>query len=254
MWRHDYEKALRYKLLADYHQHKQQIEVADSHHQRYLKHMERMVNWSQYAKNSVHRQSLGRVRFLHAATRWAHRGFDLVVDDKGSFSSVPFGKPIRLATLSVRPQPHNFILFFAKDRKRPLLQANWVVLENSKQVVVVRDPLLHQHSKPVWQWMKEGAEPIIGHLKLRFAHFSPNAPVLRIIIQTEQRWAINVNPGQVTPYALLPAGPAQLTMEEPSTGKVLYSLPRVHLRSDKVVTSFILGRVSGYPALRAVFA
>lgn len=91
-----------------------------------------------------------------------------------------------------------------------------------------------------------------GRSMLRFAHLSPNAPAVDIILPDGTPIFQNVSFKQLTNYAAVPPGNYTVIVRLAGTTNNVLTVPNLNLGADKYYTAYAIGLAGGTPSLEAV--
>ncbi|MCS7092686.1 MAG: DUF4397 domain-containing protein [Patescibacteria group bacterium] len=201
-----------------------------------------------FAPNSAFASSgntVGYVRVLHASPDAP--SVDVYVNDKKVLSNVPFGAnseylALNKGTYNVKVTP--------AGTKVPVVINQDIHVQRGKYYTVAATGNLSSISATVLR-DKNKLTKKDDFARVRFVHFSPDAP--RVDIATADGKVIfsDVGFGERNKYKSLPSGTYNLQVRLAGTNTVVLNVPGVTISEGKSYSIFALGRATGSPNLFA---
>lgn len=94
----------------------------------------------------------------------------------------------------------------------------------------------------------DALEPVEGKVKVRAAHFSPDAPAVDIVAAPDTILFENVSFPQVSDYLEVDAGTVNLEVRPTGSEDTVFQVPNVGLEEGSVYSAFAVGQLEGEPA------
>lgn len=91
-----------------------------------------------------------------------------------------------------------------------------------------------------------------GKLKVKFAHLSPGAPPVDVVLTNGKVLFSNVAYGDVTNYVQIPPGVYNFNVRVAGTDRVVLFVPNIRLYPNKFYSIYAIGLVGGKPPLQVV--
>lgn len=259
MWKTYLEKALQYKMLADYYR-KRDMRNHQLYYEKYVRNQKRFVmeyekgrfhklDYDSPAMESVHpiSQAYGRLRILHGYTSFPE-GFDLYLNNRLVAQNVPFAAITSYLRL---PAGSYHLQIFPTGKKEDHLLDQMISVGDDAYTLVLIDDITGASKQPSLLSYEDDLQPVEDRAKVRLIHLSPNAPRVDVAIKEG-----NVLFSQVgytdARFISLPAGSYDLELRISGTDQVIYTIPRVRLEAKKIYSIFAVGRVRGNPAFRVL--
>jgi hypothetical protein len=239
-------EASMYEQLACYYKYSN----PQKYMEYYLKHYE-AVQKLMKAYNTgrmVHPQGQmqpAKVRVLHASPNAP--AVDVYVNGKRVLQNVVFKQYSDYLSL---PQGQYRIDIHAADtQSSPVLSAIVPVMSNTAYTIAAAGDLNKLQLLP----FVDSTYLPYGQAKVRFAHLSPDAPAVDIVIKGGDILFPNVSFKQVTEYIQVSPGTADLEVRVAGTKNVVLSLPDTKIEPNKVYTIYAVGYANKEPKLEALF-
>lgn len=247
-WEKSLDKAVRYKMLADYYRVRDEYKYSMYNH-KYRKNLEKFAGqYEMTHENPVNRRPLdtGAVRILHAAT-YAPVPVDVYVNQKPVVRNLPFSGITGYLPLPVGD--YKVDVFPAGRKDQAVLSQSVKVRDRRAYTLIAAD--VRTTDKLQLLAYDDDLTKVSGRSKVRLIHMSPDAGRVDIAVKggsvifsdvgyRDARF-ITLNPGVYT-LEIRPAG----------SKKVLYTIPNVTLKSGMDYTIFALGKVKGNPVFRVL--
>ncbi|KEK24051.1 DUF4397 domain-containing protein [Bacillus gaemokensis] len=137
-----------------------------------------------------------------------------------------------------------------------------VPVGNEKPIFSALVPMMGNHSytlATIGNEMHIQLQPILdnthlpaGQAKIRFAHFSPDTPVVNVSLKDGDHLFENVLFKQITDYLQVSPGTADIEISLADTKKNLVTIPKVKVEANTIYTIAILGYSTQSPKIEAV--
>ncbi|WP_044641946.1 DUF4397 domain-containing protein [Risungbinella massiliensis] len=262
MWQKYLDRAIRYKMLADYYRAKDDRKYK-YYNEKYLRNQRRFAEEYERQKIGGGRSDLpspspepreggstrsnGRLRMLHAYTATPSM-VDVYVNNRLIAQRVPFAaitSYLRLPTGSYRME-----VFPAGTKERAIVNQQLTVGANPYTLAVV-DDVSGQTNKASLLTYEDDLQSVGARAKVRLIHLSPNAPRVDVAVKGGNVLFSNVGFTDAR-FISIPPGNYDLEIRITGTNQVIYTIPRVQLDARKIYSIFAVGRVRGNPAFRVL--
>lgn len=259
MWQKYLERAIRYKMLADYYRARDDQKFK-YYNEKYLRNQKRFVEEYERQKPGGRPDSpspdpgdggsggaSGRIRVLHAYTATPSM-VDVYVNNRLIAQRVPFAaitSYLRLPTGQYRVE-----VFSSGTRERAIINQQVTVGANPYTLAMV-DDVSGQTNRASLLMYEDDLQSVGARAKVRLIHLSPNAPRVDVAVKGGNVLFSNVGFTDARFISIAP-GNYDLEIRITGTNQVIYTIPRVQLDVRKVYSIFAVGRVRGNPAFRVL--
>jgi hypothetical protein len=258
LWQKYLEKALRYKMLADYYRSRNSRNY-NYYNERYLRNQKNFVidyekqktsgnhldSPSSDAESAIRRNS--RLRLLHAYTV-SSGAVDVYVNDRLVAQRIPFAAITSYLRL---PMGSYRIDVYPSGTKEHVLINQSVTIGDNPYTLALVDDVSGTTKRASLLRYEDDLQSVGTRAKVRLIHLSPNAPRVDVAIRGGNVIFSNVGFTDAR-FITLPPSNYDLELRIASTNQVIYTIPRVHLESKKVYSIFAVGRIRGNPAFRVL--
>lgn len=91
-----------------------------------------------------------------------------------------------------------------------------------------------------------------GKALIRFAHLSPDAPNVDLLLQDDTRLFSNVAYKGYTDYITINGGTHTFIIRAANTSKVILTVPNINIKSGNIYTIYAIGLATGKPSLQVL--
>lgn len=150
--------------------------------------------------------------------------------------------------LRTTPGKYNIKVFPANKMDNAVMNTNITVPERAIITDAIIGNLPNISLLPI-------LEPVFSRIPskvyIRFAHLSPNAPNVDIIVQGKEKIFTNVGFKEVTKYITLNAGTYIFDVNISKTDKRILHVPNINLLPNKIYTIYAVGLVGQTPLFKS---
>jgi hypothetical protein len=240
------EKVLVYQCLSEYYQNRNKARFAYCY-QKYLHYLQRFAQ--QYGDEMERDflfprddfKNVGKIRFAHAANQLNHT-VDIYVNQTLVVSKLAFGGIT--SYLQLIPGKYSIEVYPSGNLLKPILEQEFSVSEHACTLVIGEEK-----ATPMFLLFEDDLEPVKERVKLRFLHFSANAPQMDVAIRGGHVLFSEVKYGQAR-FITLPPGRIDLELRLSGANKQIYVIPQIQLEEQKNYSLFAGGKIKGSPAFR----
>ncbi|WP_245602221.1 DUF4397 domain-containing protein [Peribacillus kribbensis] len=236
---HYFEKAERYDQLAQYYKYLN----PGLHVEYYNKHL-RYLHKAVQADTPIQREQPARVRIIHASPDAS--AVDIYINGVRALRDVSYKQASSYLPL---PEGRYQIDIYPAGTMVSTLISRKVTVEGGKfYTLAAIGPASHLRLMPILD------NPFVPHgeTKIRFAHFSPDAPAVDIAVKNGEVIFPNVSFRRITDYIQLTPMTVDLEVRAAGTNTVVLSLPNVRLNPNTAYTAIAIGLAEGKPGLEAI--
>lgn len=144
---------------------------------------------------------------------------------------------------------YNIRIYPTGTTTNPLINTNIYIQENTAFNMAIIGKFPDISLLPI-------QEPItaetFGRPCIRFAHLSPSAPAVDIVLAQGTKIFTDISYKGVTDYACFPPGTYTFHINATGTNNILYTIPNVTLAADTYYTLYLVGEADGTPPLEGI--
>jgi hypothetical protein len=239
----DLEKVLIYQCLSEYYQNRNKARYSYCY-QKYLQYLHRFgeqYGEQDYTFPEDDFESKGKIRFAHVANE-RNEAIDIYVNQILVVSKLAFGGIT--SYLQLIPGEYSIEVYPAGNIDQPILEQKFSISEQPCTLVIGEEK-----TTPVFLLFEDDLQPAKERAKLRFLHFSANAPKMDIAIRGGNVLFSDVKYGQAR-FITLPPDTIDLELRVSGTDKQIYVIPQIQLENQKNYSLFAGGKIKGAPAFR----
>lgn len=255
MWQKYLERALRFKLLADYYR-SQDTHKYHFYLQRYLRNQKRFVEEYERLRHSEARSDSPSVdldshsaylRFLHAYTT-NPTAVDVYLNERLVAQNIPFAAITSYLRL---PADRYQLNVYATGKKEVPIIDQQISIEEHPYTLAIVDDISGTTKQASLLSYEDDLKSVVQRAKVRLIHLSPNAPRVDVAVRGGNVLFSNVGYTDAR-FISVPSGTYHLEIRIAGTNQVIYTIPFLQLDDKKVYSIFAVGRVRGNPAFRVL--
>ncbi|MCL6616346.1 MAG: DUF4397 domain-containing protein [Anoxybacillus ayderensis] len=234
------QKAVMYDLLARYYQYRD--------HDQYEKYMRKHMEYVEKIVKSREEERVddaGRIRVFHASPNAP--AVDVYVNGQKILRNMKYKQLSQY--MKVPKGEYRIDVYPAGHTTSPVLSQTIQVLPKMTYTLAVIGDV---HRLQLLSILDEPYAPY-GKAKVRFAHFSPDAPAVDIALRGGDVLFQNASFGKVTNYIEAPVNEKlHVDVRVAGTNQVVLSIPNVRFQPNKSYTVVAVGYVSRTPSLQVL--
>ncbi|EJQ93851.1 hypothetical protein IGW_02564 [Bacillus cereus ISP3191] len=235
------QEAARYEQLARYYQFhnpKKYVEL-------YMKYYDALTNLVQaYEKRDSQEATLpSHIRFFHSAANTP--AVDILVNGQKVIKNISFKQFSPYLTLV---QGKYRIDIVPVENETPIFSALVPIMGNHTYTFATINNDNHLQLQP----MLDNTHLPAGQAKIRFAHFSPDTPVVNVSLKDGDHLFENVLFKQITDFLEVSPGTADIEVSLADNQSILLTIPDFKVEPNIIYTISILGYSTKDPKLEAV--
>lgn len=144
---------------------------------------------------------------------------------------------------------YNITIFPAGTKVKPVLKSTFFVPPRSIFTIAASGRLSNLNLLAIPEPIKQ-IPP--GKAFIRFAHLSPDAPEVDVVLKNETKLFSNVSFKEFTEYVPIKPGNLTLDIRPSRSNKSILYVPNIVLKPNRFYTVYVVGSVSGKPPLQAL--
>ncbi|PEB51045.1 hypothetical protein CON65_10095 [Bacillus pseudomycoides] len=235
------QEAARYEQLARYYQYtnpKKYIELSMKYHHA----ITQLVH--AYEKRESQEATLpSHIRIFHASSHTPP--IDILVNGQRVIKNISFKQLSPYFSLA---QGQYRIDIVPVDNETPIFSALVPMMGNHSYTLAVLGNNSHIQLQP----MLDNTHLPSGQAKIRFAHLSPDTPVVNVSLKDGDHLFENVLFKQITDYLQVSPGTADIEISLADTKKILVTIPKVKVEPNTIYTISLVGYSTQSPNVEAV--
>ncbi|HWO98262.1 MAG TPA: DUF4397 domain-containing protein [Bacillus sp. (in: firmicutes)] len=240
-----YHKAAMYDLLANYYKYSNP-HLHIMYYQKHLKYMNKIMMAS-YRPEQDSESNQPMVRIFHASPDAP--SVDVYVNGKRIIRNLTFKQETDYLPFPDAGK-YRIDIYPAGKTDNPILTESFTFNDGQRYTVAAVGKLANLDLLLIYDDHKVPS----GETKIRFIHFSPDAPAVDVAVKNGDVVFSDVTFKEVTEYLPLTPMTANLEVRLAGTNKVALELPPIRLRPNRSYTIYAVGLVDGKPALEALIA
>ncbi|WP_108671220.1 DUF4397 domain-containing protein [Peribacillus acanthi] len=239
-----FEKASMYGMLADYYKYTN----PDLHMEYYQKHFKNLQKAAEAYKHKRVQPNgaQGRIRVLHAAPDAPN--VDVYVNGTKILKDFPYKRMTEYLPL---PQGSYHIDIYPTGESINTVISRRINVEGGKSYTLAAIGSVAKKNLTL-QPIEDSTHTPSGESKVRFVHFSPDAPAVDVAVKGGDVVFSNISYRKVTDYLGVTPLTVDLEVRLAGSDSVVLSLPAVSLLPNMGYTIYAIGLAEGTPALEAI--
>lgn len=234
------QKAVMYDLFARYYQYRDRDQY-EKYMRKHMEYVEKMVKVREEERDDDD----GRVRVFHASPNAP--AVDVYINGQKVLRNMKYKQLSQY--MKVPKGEHRVDIYPAGHTTSPVFSQTVNVLPKMAYTLAVIGDVHRLQLLPI---IDEPYAPY-GKAKVRFAHFSPDAPAVDIALRSGDLLFRNASFGKVTDYIEAPVNEKlHVDVRVAGTNQVVLSIPNVRFQPNKSYTVVAVGYVSRTPALEVL--